>query len=322
MSRRFHFWNRLQSRLPKSWKARYVPGLDRISWYRLLSFYFIRADREDIRMRASFMAFHLVLAVFPATIFFFTLVAYLPLETRYEDLLALLNRLMPDAAYETLADTLKDLLGKQRGGLLSVGFLAAVYFSTSAIDSMIRSFHRSLNIRDKRPYYKKKLYSIWLNLYFSALLMLALVLITLGDSAWRMLNEQGILGDRMATGLWQVLNWLVIVALIQLTVSSLYRFGPYQRSKGPFLNPGSVITTVLIILMSLVLSYYVDRFNTYNRVYGSIGTLLVILLWVYWNCVVTLIGFEFNILLDQVRKRREEQMGRENRMNPDSSLGK
>src|SRR5690606_17933492 len=167
MKRRFQLGNRLSKRLPHSLKLRNVPGLGDLSWYGFLSFYLVRVDREDIRMRASFMAFHFLLAVFPAMLFFFTLVAYLPIDSAAEDLLELVRRLMPANAYASLSDTLRDILGKQRGGLLSFGFLAAVYFSTSAIDSMVRSFHRSLNIRDKRPYYKKKLNSILLNLYFS-----------------------------------------------------------------------------------------------------------------------------------------------------------
>ncbi|MDX5320658.1 MAG: YihY/virulence factor BrkB family protein, partial [Bacteroidota bacterium] len=124
--KRFRPWKRIQEKLPKTWRAKYVPGLDRISWYQFLSFYLGRADREDIRMRASFMAFNFMLAIFPAIIFFFTLIAYLPFEGAHEDLLELVRRLMPKNAYASLSETMEDILSKQRSGLLSLGFLAAV----------------------------------------------------------------------------------------------------------------------------------------------------------------------------------------------------
>jgi len=313
LKRNFQFWNRLQSRLPKSLEAKYVPGLDKISWYQFLSFYFVRADREDIRMRASFMAFHLMLAIFPAIIFFFTLIAYLPLEGAHKDLLELIHRLMPENAYKSLSKTMEDILSKQRDGLLSFGFLAAVYFSTSAIDSMIRSFHRSLKISDKRPYYKKKLYSVMLNLYFSILLLATLVLITGGDALLTWMRSHDFMGKGLGSYIWQGLNWLVVIGLIQLVISSLYRFGPYNRSSWSFVNPGSVLSSILIVLMSIGLSIYVNQFNAYNKIYGSIGTLLVIMLWVYWNSVVTLIGFEFNIFLDQVKYKRLKEKELEER---------
>lgn len=304
MKERFQFWKRLQEKLPRSWKARYVPGLDEISWYQFFSFYLVRADREDIRMRASFMAFNFMLAIFPAIIFFFTLIAYLPFDGAHEDLLELIRRLMPQNAYKSLSDTMEDILSKQRGGLLSLGFLAAVYFSTSAIDAMIRSFHRSLRITDKRPFLKKKLYNILLNLYFSLLLLLALLMITLGDAAFTWLRGHDFVGKTLITYFGQTLNWVLVVLLIQLVISSLYRFGPFNRQTWAFINPGSVATTLLIILMSFALSFYVNQFNAYNKIYGSIGTLVVIMLWIFWNCVVTLIGFEFNLFLDQVKERR------------------
>ncbi|HCS21400.1 MAG TPA: YihY/virulence factor BrkB family protein [Bacteroidetes bacterium] len=304
MTKGFQLWNKLQAKLPKSWQARFVPGLEQISWHKLLTFYLVRADREDIRMRASFMAFHLMLAIFPAIIFFFTLIAYLPLENADKDLLELIHRLMPENAYKSLASTMEDILSKQRDGLLSIGFLAAIYFSTSAMDSMIRSFHNSLKIKDKRPYYKKKLYSILLNCYFSLILLAALVLITAGDAFLVWMRTHDLLGKGFISYVWQVLNWLVVIILIQLVISSLYRFGPYNRSSWKFLNPGSFLSTILILLMSILISVYVNQFNSYNRIYGSIGTLLVIMLWIYWNSVVTLIGFEFNIYLDQVKRKR------------------
>lgn len=304
MTRRFQVWNKLQTRLPKSWQARFVPGLEEISWYKLFTFYLVRADREDIRMRASFMAFHLMLAIFPAMIFFFTLIAYLPLEGAHKDLLELIHRLMPENAYKSLASTMEDILSKKRDGLLSLGFLAAIYFSTSAMDSMIRSFHNSLKIKDKRPYYKKKLYTIGLNCYFSLLLLAALVLITAGDAFLVWMRTQDLLGKGFISYVWQLLNWLVVISLIQLVISSLYRFGPFNRASWKFLNAGSYLSTFLIVVMSILLSVYVNQFNSYNRIYGSIGTLLVIMLWIYWNSVVTLIGFEFNIYLDQIRAKR------------------
>ncbi|MBI1223388.1 MAG: YihY family inner membrane protein [Bacteroidetes bacterium] len=306
MKARFRPWKRLQENLPGSWKARFVPGLDGVSWYQFLSFYLVRADREDIRMRASFMAFHFMLAIFPAIIFFFTLIAYLPFKEAHTDLLELVRRLMPQNAYKSLSETMEDILSKQRGGLLSLGFLAAVYFSTSAIDSMIRSFHKSLRIMDKRNFLKKKLYNVLLNLYFSFLLLLALVMITAGDAAFSWMRGHEFIGKELITYLGQGLNWLLVILLIQLVISSLYRFGPFNRSRWPFINPGSIASTLLILLMSFLLSLYVNQFNAYNKIYGSIGTLVVIMLWIYWNCVVTLIGFEFNIFLDQLRERKEQ----------------
>lgn len=297
-------WIKFRQYFPKSWEHKFLPGISELSWSSIISFYLRKADNEDTRMRSAYMSFNIMLAFFPAIIFFFTLVAYLPLENAHKDVLGLLQNLMPKSAFDSISQTLVDIIDKQRGGLLSVGFILAIYFSTSAIDSMIRSFHRSLRIRDKRSIVKKRLNSFFLNLLISLLLVLALVLITFGQSSLGWLAEKELVSKGIVLFLLNSFNWILVVGLILCSVSLMYTYGPKNRQSWPFITPGSLMATALIVLMSLFLSLYVNNFNAYNKIYGSIGTLVVIMLWIYWNCQMILSSFDLNILLDNLRERK------------------
>jgi membrane protein len=300
---------RLRRLVPSFLKRIRLPGYPEISCYDAVSFYLKKADREDLRMRAAYISFNFLLALFPAVIFFFTLIAYLPFEKAHKDILLLVSTLMPDTAFQSIEAALNDILEKQRTGLLSLGFLAALYFSTSAVDSMIRAFHRSLKVTDKRKLYKRKIYSVLLNFYLSFLLIVSLLLITSGSWFFRWLKSNGIIDRQSLVFLFELLNWMVVLALILAVISSIYSFGPYVKNKRwRFVSPGSIAATCLIVLMSTLLSAYVNNFNAYNKIYGSIGTLIVIMLWIYWNCTVTLIGFDFNILLDQMILKKEDKV--------------
>ncbi|TNE78533.1 MAG: YihY/virulence factor BrkB family protein [Bacteroidetes bacterium] len=310
-------WINLRNRLPESWKQNRVPGIPELNWQSLFSFYLRKADTEDVRMRAAYMSFNIMLAFFPAIIFFFTLVAYLPFEDAHKDVLLLLKNLMPDTAFKSISETLEDIVGKQRGGLLSFGFILAIYFSTSAIDSMIRSFHRSLKIRDKRSIVKKRLYSFLMNFLISLLLVLALGLITLGQGALSWLSDTGAVSKGIVLFLLNSFNWVLVIGLILVSVSLMYTYGPMNRRSWPFFSKGSIMATISILIMSVVLSLYVNNFNAYNKIYGSIGTLVVIMLWIYWNSLMILASFDLNILLDDLKQRglRREELERKQRGN-------
>ncbi len=293
--------------VPAGLKERYVGGTHGISWYHLIRYYLRKADQEDLRMRATYMSFNLLLALFPGVIFFFTLVAYLPFDNAHDSILRMLGSLLPESTYKILDSTLEDILKKQRGGLLSFGFAMAVYFSTSAVDSMLKSFHRAMGITDKRPWYKKKTHSILLNLYVSLLLVVALGLVTLGNGFFRWLLHLEVLNRGGLSWLLSLLNWGLAVVLVLALISSIYTFGPYKKDRWKFITPGSVVATLLIVFTSLLLTLYVNNFNAYNKVYGSMGALIVMMLFIYWSCLVTLIGFELNLLVDELGRRRKHR---------------
>ena len=217
---------------------------------------------------------------------------------------------MPINAYLTLRSTIQDIASNQNGNLLSLGFVLALFFATNGILAIIEDFNKSEKVFESRSFVRQRLVALALTLIISFLLVIATVLVIGGNFALSFLEQNYIIKDQsLLAALWTS-KWLIIIFMAFAAISVLYYFGPsgYVYRRWRFLLPGAVLATVLFVATSVGFSYYVNNFGQYNKLYGSIGTIMVIMLWIYFNITVILVGFELNASLYVMQKHLKNKI--------------
>ena len=282
------------------------PGFDGVPIYDVGSFFINGLINGSLTTRASAVAFSFFLAIFPAIIFFFTLIPYVPIDNFQQELLNLLESILPENAFQAFQETLTDIVMKQRGGLLSFGVIAALIFSTNGISSMIDAFNASHHEMETRTWIAQRLISIVLVLILSLLITTAIVLIVFSQTVMTYLVDKNILELNFTFYILSIGKWIIIIALFFFAISFLYYFAPAKKRKWRFISAGSSLATLLTIIVSFLFSFYINNFGQYNKLYGSIGTLLVILLWFYINAIILLTGFELNASIKNASIEKED----------------
>lgn len=283
-----------------------LPGFDGIPLYNAAEFFIRGLQKGSLQTRASALSFDFFLAIFPAIIFIFTLIAYIPVEGFQDQLLIILSDLMPKDAYKAASSTLEDIIKQQRSGLLSVGFIVALYFSTNAVHAMMDAFNKTYHTVETRPPLIQRLYSIMITIILSVLTLTAILLIIFGQKTINFFEQRGFIKEAFTFYLLTGGQWIVIIALIFFAISVLYYFGPSRKTRYRFFSVGSTVATILIITASLGFSFFIDNFSQYNKLYGSIGALIIILLWIQFNAMILLIGFELNASIHNAKHSSTE----------------
>ncbi len=263
--------------------------------YDVAVFIYKESMRDDITTRANSMSFSFFLALFPTMIFLFTLLPLIPTTANYAlDIRESINGLLPAASEEYLFGVVDDIVSRQRSGLLSFGLILAVFFASNGMMSMMKGFEKANTKTFKtRHWLKKRFIAIALTVLIVFIFIVSSVMIVLGHVIINLLDKYLRLDDLAVFG-FSALRWIVVVMLIYASVSVLYRYGPAVRKRFSFFSLGATIASLLIILSSLGFSYFVSNFGQYNELYGSIGALIVTLLWFNLICFILLVGFELN----------------------------
>ena len=270
-----------------------------ISWYSVLEFFVRWVDRRDLQLRSTSLSFTFFLALFPSIVFIFTLIAYLPISNSHQSIMLFFEKLLPTVAYQAVQTTLVDILKNQRSGLLSLGFLTAMYFSTNGFVSLMNALNRYGKQKETRTFWKKRIVAIVLAMVVSVSLLLAVGLITIGNFSIRYLDKLAYFPSKITPMLLLLLNMGIVAILVLFFVSLIYYLAPNSNKAWRFISPGSLFACVIILVTTLGFSSYINAFNTYNKVYGSIGVLVVIMLLIYINTYILLLGYEFNIAIDK-----------------------
>lgn len=263
----------------------------------LLAYLTQQLRQSDLNLRASAISFSFFLALFPGLLFLFSLIAYIPVEGLDLAIRRTSQELLPPSAFELLYTTIEDIVGRQQGGLLSFGFLLAFYFATTGLTTLSQSFNISLEVSESRGFLRHQFTVIGLTILLTLCLLSALLLILLGDFLLGEMNRLGLMPDGLLPLMVNLLLWVIILLLVYVGIGLLYYFAPNAPKRHGFFALGSALATVLFIGSSLGFSYYVQHFGNYNRLYGSLATLIVLMLWIYVNAWVILIGFELNSAL-------------------------
>ena len=280
-------------------------GFSGLSIYDVAIFFWKGLIEGAITTRASSLAFNFFLAFFPSIIVFFTLIPYIPIVGLQEILMEILSVVLPPSTNEVTFNTLDDIINNARGGLLSVGFILALYFSTNGVNSLIEAFNASYHIRENRPIIQQRLLSLGLTLLLSFMLIIAIGLIIFGKLILSYLTDFDIISNS-AADLILFGKWFAIFLMLFFGISTLFHLGPSIKSKWKLFTPGSTLATLGIIITSIGFNYYINHFSQYNKVYGSIGTLMIILIWMYFNSIILLTGFELNASISNAKEKKQD----------------
>ena len=236
-----------------------------------------------------------------ARIFLFTLIPFIPIPNFQEELIRLFENILPANAFNFLETSIIEVVTHKSGVLLLFMFMATIVFSTNGIHAVIHAFVVSAHSFKSRSWIDQRKISIVLLLIVIMMIATAGFLVIFGKMLVNRLVTLHMIERNLVIYIVIFLKWVLIVLLLFLAISCLYYFAPARRDEFRFFSPGSTLATFLFILTSLGFSAYVNNFGQYNKLYGSIGTLMVILLWLYLNSIAILIGFELNVSIKAAR---------------------
>ncbi len=276
-------------------KVTVLPGFDQLPLYTVIDFFIREIKKESILNKASSLAYSFMLAIFPSIIFLFTLIPYIPINNFQKKLMDFLEIIIPTEAFEAIQSTLDEIINTQNGGLLSFGFLLATFFATNGMISLMRAFNKASLTKENRTWGQRRLIALSLSFSIIIAFSIGITIFTITGLVISYLKTQ--IAFNLST-FWTIVikiaRWITLIIIYFLTVSILYKYGPSVSKRWKLINPGATLATILAIITLSGFAYYINNFNTYNKLYGSIGTMIVIMIWMYINSLILIIGFELN----------------------------
>jgi membrane protein len=273
-----------------------LPLFDGLSAYDVAVFFWKGIYEGSVSSRAASISFSFFLALFPGVIFLFTLIPFIPVAGFQSELFKLLRDVLPPNSFDAAYTTITDILTIKRGDLLSVTVLAAFFFATNGTLSLIGNFGQSIHRLNVRGFWSQYLAAFLLTLALSVLLIVGITLLTLSE-----VNLGEWVGGELGLWIAAATRWIVLLGLVLLSISLLFYFGPMRSAPWRFVSPGALLATLLVWLTSYLFGIYVTDFSQYNQLYGSIGTLMIIQLWLYVNAIGLIIGFELNASMAEAK---------------------
>ena len=275
-----------------------------VSIYKILKNLITNIDRDDILHQASSVAFSFTLAVFPALIFLFTLLPYIPISflplVDGQNFQESLQEFIGDLAMlDQVSQTIQDLLNNPRGDLLSFSVLLSLFLSTNGMMELSQTFNKIYKTIDKRGYWFTRLIATGLTVILAIVLFTSIILLIFGNIVLKYMVQNGMLAQDFLYYSLIFFKFLVLFILFLIAISIVYYFAPALHNRWKFISIGSVVATLLSIIVSYIFSFYINNFGTYNKVYGSIGAMIAMMVWIYMISVILLIGYEINSSIDQ-----------------------
>jgi membrane protein len=255
-------------------------------------------DADEVGDRAAALSYYFLFSLFPALLFLTALLAFLPLAGLQERLLAYTNDVLPGDAASTLERTLAEVLGARRTGLLSFGALATLWASSNGMATVMSTMNKVWGTRETRPWWRRRLLAIGLTLVFAIFIVAALTLMVFGPKIGRMVADLFGLGD-VFTLFWNVVSVPLVIACVLIGVQSVYYVAPSGPRRWRWFTPGAVLAVVLWLAMSFGLRVWVTNFGNYSATYGSIGGVILLMLWLYLTSYVMLVGAEVDAEIEK-----------------------
>jgi membrane protein len=308
-----HLHGRLKSH---PWYGRFLDFTKRIYFSKKKNITFFEMGRamyheyetNDLSSESRAVAYSFIIALFPSIIFLFTLLPHLHITITESDISGFLRDGMqlPLSMERAIQSTIKDILDQPRGGLQSISFVMALAMSTNGMIALMDSFNKCYILEDKRGFIKRRLIALGLTLLLALVLFLAIVILVFGRTIIETVFQFG--GDIVHIDLHlyetikslKLIEYGVFILIFFFTISILYYFAPVTHAKWSFFSHGTFIATILCVLTTAGLSYYISKFGSYNKLYGSIGALLGFMLWMQLISLMLLIGFEINTGMDAI----------------------
>lgn len=289
------------------WK---LPGFDGVTLYDVVLFFEKQVEKVGLSERAAAISYNFIMAIPPTCLFFFTLIPQLPFvnnETLQFQIRTLIRDIIPAPEYNAQIISFVDsFFESSRVGLLSFGFLLLIFFASNGMMGIMRSFNKEYIGFQKRTDFQLRITAIKLTFILLGLLFLTLILLGMQGFVLRWLGIE----QNWLIALINFSRWVFILALVFYAIAFIYKFAPAIPKKWKLNSPGSILATTLCVLATFTFSLFVNNFGKYNALYGSIGTIIVLMTIIYINSLVLLIGYELNISIHSLKtiaKQRQQE---------------
>jgi membrane protein len=286
-------------------KKTVLPGFEGVSLFLVIKFFLLNLNNVNLGERSAAVTFNFITALPPTLLFFFTLVPYLPMENVHVTILTSLRLIIPnEETYHSISSVINDFLNKERAPLLSFSLLMSLFFSSNGMMSLIYYFDRDLKLYVARGAIRKRLAAIKLTLVLIAVVLMSIVVLILQSE---ILNEWILI---LFNNLFFVksLSLLILFFIIFSAISIIYIYGPSLTHRFRFFSAGALFATLMCIVSTVVFFYLVDNFLNYDKVYGSLGTLIAFLAWISLNTKIIMLGYDLNVSILSGKIFNEEQL--------------
>ncbi len=271
-------------------------GLGGLTWKELGKRLWAEITDDDVFGRSAQLAYYFLLALFPLLLFLTSLLGYFAGENSElrTDLFRYLATVLPGEASDLISTTIKDVTEGSGGGKLSFGILAALWAASNGMGAIIESLNIAYDVKESRPWWKSRLMAIVLTIALAVLIISALILVLYGHKIAEFVAGSFGFGDFFTTS-WKILQWPLVLAFVLLAFGLIYYLAPnVHDQKWQWVTPGAVVGVVLWLLVSFGFRTYLHFFNSYSATYGSLGAVIILMLWFYLTGAAILIGGELN----------------------------
>ena len=276
-------------------------SLEGLSLYDIVELYLLGIVKGAFSYRASAVAFSFFMALFPFALFILNLIPYIPIENFQDDFLFFVEKGVPPNTYEAIELIIKDIMNTSYKSLLSSGFILSIFLMTNGVNAILGGFEMSTHITITRGFFRQYFIALAISIALSLILIITVASIVIFEVIIQKIKSQGLISNDVHLIEWG--RYLFVILMILITTSILYKFGTTETKHISFISYGAVFTTLLIVLTSFIFGIYVEKFARYNELYGSIGTLLVLMFYIWINCMVLLLGFELNATINKLKRK-------------------
>lgn len=286
-----------------------LPGLNGLSFYDLLEIYVTGIVKGALTARASSIAFSFFMALFPFLLFVLIIIPYVPIDDFKIEFLRFLESFLPPRTSEFFFENIFENIDQpQRGGLLSSVFILSVLLMANGVTAVFSGFENSYHVQLSRNVFRQYIYALGVALILAFLLILTIVVlgyfqIYIVQKLLNTLESRGYQVISQGVFWANVVKFVFFVIMVYIATATLYYFGTKEGRHSKFFSIGALFTTILIILLSYLFGVYIENFGQYNKLYGSIGALLILMFYMWLNANILLLGFELNISINKLRKR-------------------
>ena len=264
------------------------------SLYELFNLYFIGIIKGAISTRASSISFSFFMAFFPFVLFVLNLIPFFPIDNFDEVFLSLLESLLPNESAIFFHDIFVDINSNKRSGLLSTTLIFSIILIGNGVNAVFGGFTDSYHVQFSRNLFKQYLYAILVGF----ILVIVVLFATVSSIFFDFLITQN---NSLISFMFIYLKYIFLILISLISFSSLYYFGTIQGKNLKFISPGSIMTTILLFLSTYFFGLYIDNFSNYNELYGSIGALIIMMLYIWINSISLLLGFELNVVIYKLK---------------------
>ena len=282
-----------------------LPGLGEFSLYHLLEIYGTGIIKGSFSPRASSIAYSFFLALFPFLLLLLNLIPYIPIDGFQVRFLIFVEALLPPQTTQFFYPVIADIAVNPRAGLLSFVFFLSVFLSTNGVSAIFSAFEYSFHVTINRTFLKQYLVALGVAVFLALLLLTSVGVILYGEFVIRDLKSRAYIDNDVFWILF--FQFAVFIVMIYVVIATLYYFGTKEGKVSRFFSIGAVVTTILFILTTYLFGVYINNFSNYNELYGSIGALLILMLYIWINSNLLLLGFELNISIQRLREKYEQK---------------